>query len=255
MGGQPGGARSREPSGEMSCRQRLSDRREPRLVRAVRLPRSVTLSLLRPNVPARVAAPAAPANGTPRRGNLVENGGNPQNGGTCESRPNRAIAAGARGVAPAGGGRAAGLRRSAGAGPGPGRLRAAAGGRGTRPRGRAAGGDLAAGHPRASRVEQSGVPHRRPGGRPSAVAGHGGADGGGAHRRRRHPAGRAARAGGGAARRHGRAAGHRTGRPAVRVPRAGAVQRSGGRRHACLRPRQPRRHPHGGGRRARLGAG
>ena len=180
--------------------------------------------------------------------------GGRRGGETCESRPNRATAAGAGGVAAGGGDGAAGVRRGAGPGPGPGRLRAAAGGRGARPRRRAPGRDLAARHPPASRAEQPRVPHRRPRGRPPAGARHGGADRGRPHRRRRHPAGRPAGAGGGPAGRHGRAARHRAGGPAVRVARARHLQRPGGGRHARLRPRQPRRHPHGGGRRARLGA-
>jgi hypothetical protein len=70
------------------------------------------------------------------------------------------------------------------------------------------------------------------------------------HRRRRERGRRGAArwkagAGRGAARRHGRPPGHRTRRPPLQEHRARGLQRAGDRRHARLRTRQPRRHPHG----------
>ena len=67
-------------------------------------------------------------------------------------------------------------------------------------------------------------------------------------RRGRRSQGRQARPGRGAARRHGCAAGRGAGRPALRLQGQGHVAWPDDRRHACLRPRRPCRHPDGRGR-------
>ena len=90
-------------------------------------------------------------------------------------------------------------------------------------------------HPRASRARQPRGAHRETGRRPSPDARHRGADRRRAHRRRRRAARRQAGPGRGAARRHGRAAGHRAGRPAVQVDGADATcnGQEVGVMHAC----------------------
>ncbi len=104
---------------------------------------------------------------------------------------------------------------------------------------------LAPRHPPESRAGKPRVPHLRPGCRAPEEARLRGAREGRPHRRGGRAQGRQAGSRRGAARRHGCAAGHRGGRPAVRLEGAHQLARQGDGRDARLRPRCPHGHPDG----------